>query len=67
MRKVLRLNPSGVPTHWLSMEAATVIYSKQLVLWELGEQGSRMHGGYNYQGKQSTLDIAPVIATKGNR
>ena len=33
MKKVLRLNPSGMPTHWLSVEAATTLYSKELVLW----------------------------------
>ncbi len=66
MRKVLRLNPSGMPTHWLSLEAATTIYSKELVLWEMGKQSALMRGGYNRQGKRSILDIAPVIATKGH-
>ena len=65
MKKVLRLNPSGMPTHWLSVEAATVLYSKQSVLWEMGEQSALMRGGYNREGHQSSFDIAPVIATKG--
>lgn len=65
MKKILRLNPSGMPTHWLSVEAATILYSKNLVLWEIGEQGAVMHGGYNHSGQRSVLDISPIVATKG--
>ncbi|ODS24044.1 restriction endonuclease [Candidatus Endobugula sertula] len=66
MKKVLRLNPSGMPMHWLLVEAATTLYSKKLVLWEMGEQGALMRGGYNRDGERSMLDISPVIATKGH-
>ncbi|MFT7223122.1 MAG: hypothetical protein ACI82Z_000654 [Cellvibrionaceae bacterium] len=66
MRKVLRLSASGMPTRWLFIKTATILYSKQLILWEIGDQGSLMRGGYNRYGQRSVIGVAPVIATKGH-
>jgi len=67
MGRVLRLDISGMPTSWLSREEATVLYIKKLVLWELGQKNQTILGGINrLTGKQSSLTISPVIATRGN-
>lgn len=67
MRRVLRLDLSGTPTSWLSREDAAVLYVKDLVQWELGNKILIMLGGFNrISGKQSSLEMSPVIATKGD-
>jgi len=65
VRKVLRLNTSGMPTQWLSFEEAAVIYTKNLVIWELGDKSLLMRGGINGVGQRSILKMSPVIATVG--
>lgn len=63
--KVLRLDVSGTPTAWISREDAALLYAKDLVLWDIGEQKLRLHGGTNRMGVRSFLDVNPVIAVKG--
>lgn len=66
MGKVLRLDISGTPTSWLTREEAAVLYVKNLVLWELGTQHLVIFGGTNRRtGKQSSLTMKSVIATRG--
>ena len=67
MGRVLRLDISGTPTSWLSREEAAVLYVKNLVQWELGDKSLIIFGGTNrLTGKQSSLEISPVIATRGD-
>lgn len=67
MGKVLRLDISGMPTSWLSREEAAVLYVKNLVQWEIGDKRLIILGGINrLTGKQSSLEISPVIATRGD-
>ena len=67
MGRVLRLDLSGTPTYWLTREDAAVLYTKDLVQWELGEKSLIMLGGINRMtGEQSVLEISPLIATKGD-
>jgi 5-methylcytosine-specific restriction endonuclease McrA len=67
MGKVLRLDLSGTPTSWLSREEAAVLYVKDMVQWELGKRRLVLFGGINrLSGKQSFLELSPVIATKGD-
>jgi 5-methylcytosine-specific restriction endonuclease McrA len=65
MDKILRLNVSGTPTHWLSREEAVLQYAKGLVRWEYGDDNSMMFGGINRHGAQSSMAIRAVIATSG--
>jgi len=66
MGRVLRLDISGTPTSWLSRQEAAVLYVKNLVQWEIGNKSLSIFGGINrLTGQQSSLDISPVIATKG--
>lgn len=66
MEKVLRLDLAGNPTAWLTREDAAMLYAKELVVWELGDQKSVMIGGVNEKGVQSSLEMRPVIATAGS-
>lgn len=65
MNRVLRLNLSGTPTHWLSREEAVLQYAKDLVVWEFGDHESTILGGVNGVGEQSSMQIKAVIATRG--
>lgn len=65
MARILRLDLSGVPTHWLSREQAAMLYAKNLVVWGIGDRALRIHGGVNRQGVQSSFEMSPVIATRG--
>ncbi|WP_144392114.1 HNH endonuclease [Pleionea sediminis] len=63
---VLRLDKSGFPMEWINLEQAACFYSKQQVLWSLGDVMATLHGGISrLTGNQSFLDIAPVIAIDG--
>jgi len=67
MGRVLRLDVSGTPTCWISQEEAAVLYVKSLVQWGLGKRRLVLLGGINrLTGKQSSLEISPVIATRGD-
>ncbi len=67
MNSVLRLDLSGNPQAWISREDAVVLYVKEQVVWELGETKLVMLGGHNrLTAKQSFLEMAPVIATRGD-
>ena len=64
--RILRLNKTGVPTHWLTREQAVTLYAKDVVLWSLGNEQLAMHGGYNRMGEQSVLWLSPIIACDGD-
>lgn len=64
--RILRLNKAGVPIAWLSKEQAATLYVRGQVIWSLGDDCLRMHGGHNNLGQQSYLDIAPIIACEGD-
>jgi len=64
--RILRLNKAGLPLAWLSREEAATLYVKELVVWSLGEEQFRLHGGINRCGERSFLDLAPIIACDGD-
>ena len=64
--RVLRLNKSGIPLAWLSLEEAATLIVKQRVLWSLGDNAFTLHGGYNAAGIQSTLTIPSILASDGD-
>jgi 5-methylcytosine-specific restriction endonuclease McrA len=66
MTAILRVDASGNPLHWITMEDAAVCYAKKQVLWTQGDPFSTLHGGLSRKtGKQSLMEIHPVIAIKG--
>jgi hypothetical protein len=66
MTKILRLNAGGTPTAWITREDAALLYTKDLVLWDIGKSKQRLMGGTNRQGIRSFIEINPVIAIRGN-
>lgn len=65
--KVLKLSKCGMPLGWIDIETAAVIVSKGYVLWSIGSEPVTLHGGLNRMGSISTLDIPPIIATRGTK
>ncbi len=65
MARLLRLNSSGIPTAWISREDAAVLYTKNLVAWEFGQNNQVMLGGTQRNGQQSSLEMSSVIAVRG--
>lgn len=64
--RILRLNKAGLPKSWVSYEEAATLYSKEKVLWSLGQESFQLRGGYNQYGQQSCLTVAPIIACSGD-
>ncbi len=63
--QILRLNSAGLPLAWVSREQAAVLYVKELVVWTLGTETTRLRGGTNRSGERSSLTLAPIIACEG--
>lgn len=62
---ILRLDKAGQPKDWVTKEEAATLYSKNLVLWELGDHREKIFGGKNALGKTSELELASIIACEG--
>lgn len=63
--RILRLTQGGLPSRWVSREEAAILYSKERVLWSLGDDEFCMLGGFNCHGQRSYLMLAPIIACTG--
>ena len=65
--QVLQLDIQGTPQRWITPEEAALHYAADSVVWSIGESPLViLRGGYNVQAKrQSILDIAPIIAVRG--
>ena len=64
--KVLRLNVAGMPTDWVSWQEAVCLYSRDIVVWTLGEPGLKIRGGFSrHNGVQSEAEIHGIIACEG--
>ena len=62
---ILRLNKSGLPQTWITVEEAAKCYVQEKVLFELGETKKVLRGGYNNLGVQSQLELSSIIACDG--
>ncbi|MCK9685397.1 HNH endonuclease [Scleromatobacter humisilvae] len=64
---VLQLDIQGTPQAWISIEQAASHYATGSVAWEEGEGPLRtLRGGWNaVVGRQSVMDIHPIIALSG--
>ena len=66
--EILALDVAGTPVRWIDFETAAGYYATNKVRWELGEQRTVLHGGMNRgSGRQSTLELATIIAVDGPR
>lgn len=60
-QKILKLDAQGQPQAWISRYSAAIYYAKNLIAAEYGNTLYTLHGGWNKDGKQSTLDINSII------
>lgn len=63
--KILKLNKAGSPQAWISFEEAATAYTKNLVLWSMGDMASVLRGGYRNNGDWSRIDLPAIIAVQG--
>lgn len=64
--RVLRLNVAGLPTDWVSWQEAVCLYSRDIVVWSLGDPVLRVRGGRaRFSGIQSGTEIHGIIACEG--
>lgn len=65
--RLLSLDAHGRILHWISWQDAACLYAREAVVWTLGEPCLQVRGGVNrWSGRQSVLDLAPIIAAKGH-
>jgi hypothetical protein len=64
---VLQLDIQGTPQAWIGLEEAALHYATGCVAWEDGAGPlAVLRGGFNVAaGRQSNLEVAPIIAVRG--
>lgn len=66
MTSILMLDAAGTPQEWISPKEAALYLTKDLVAWSVGESFSLLRGGVNaLTGRQSVLEVPPIIAIRG--
>lgn len=63
--RVLKLDISGVPESWISLESAAGYYATGAIAYTLGEPMTTLHGGHNRRGARSLIELHPMIAVNG--
>lgn len=63
--RVLKLDISGVPESWISLEAAVGYYATAAVAYTLGEAMTTLRGGHNHAGVRSAIELHPMVAVHG--
>jgi hypothetical protein len=64
---VLQLDIQGTPQAWIGLEQAALHYATGSVAWEEGSGPlATLRGGFNsVTGRQSAIQVAPIIALRG--
>ncbi len=63
-KMILKLDVGGRPVAWISREAGALLYCREQVAWEAGEQHIVLRGGYSRRtGARSVLRISSIVAT----
>ena len=63
---ILRLTQDGRPMEWIGWQEAVLLYSKNQVIWSLGDMPLRIFGGVNRKLNIRTyMDVAPIVAARG--
>lgn len=66
--QILRLNKAGQPIDWLSWQEAVCLYSRDLIIWTLGETIFRIHGGYSrLSGERTIIELPSIVACGGEQ
>ncbi|MEZ5650538.1 MAG: HNH endonuclease [Burkholderiaceae bacterium] len=65
--RVLKLDISGIPQMWISIEDAARYYATGAIAYTLGDPCRQLHGGISRRtGLRSVLDIHPIMAVRGS-
>ena len=65
--KILRLNMAGQPIEWLTWQEAVCLFSREMVVWTLGDVVKRVRGGYSrIDNLQSQVILPSIIACNGS-
>lgn len=66
--KILKLDMSGSPHSWVTIEDAVSYYARDMVIYELGSPVATYHGGINrLTNEESTITTNSIIAIKSTR
>ncbi|MDB6063720.1 MAG: endonuclease [Verrucomicrobiaceae bacterium] len=66
--QILRLNKAGQPIDWLSWQEAVCLYSRELVLWTLGDPIFEIHGGRSrLSGERTVIELPSILACGGDK
>jgi len=63
--RVLKLDISGVPESWITIEHAVGYYATGAVAYTLGVPMTALHGGHNHAGVRSAIAVHPIVAVHG--
>lgn len=61
---VLSVDPSGLPMKWIHWTQAASVLAQGDQAWTYGEPIAFARGGVNSQGRQSVIELPPVIASR---
>ena len=65
--RLLALDAHGRVLEWISWQQAACLYARHAIAWTLGDPCLHLRGGLQrLTGTQSTLDLHPIIATRGH-
>jgi len=65
--KILRLNMAGQPIEWLTWQEAVCLFSREMVVWTLGDVVKRVRGGHSrIDNLQSQVILPSIIACGGS-
>ena len=62
---ILKLDRSGLPTEWISVEKAIHHYASDEVVFDMGDTIATLRGGWNKNGVRSELSAKSIIAVRG--
>lgn len=66
MAMILRLDQGGQISGWMTWQEAILHYAREQVVWTLGQELLRFHGGINRERNVRTyMDVHPIVAVRG--
>lgn len=64
--RILRLNQAGQPIEWLDWQQAVCLFSREVVVWTMGDVVKTAVGGYSrLSGLRSEVEIPSIVACGG--
>jgi HNH endonuclease len=63
--RVLKLDISGIPESWITLEHAVGYYATGAVAYTLGDAMRTLRGGHNCDGDRSAVTVHSIIAVNG--